>query len=93
MNDTGFFSTEKIPVPIGFRLLNCLYRKQSGKYSAKWDPGLTIPYLGIRYGSLSTPFLVLYICCCLIHCVNLFSTPFKDIDIHDVLTINVTREY
>ena len=25
-----------------WRLLNCLYRKQSEKYSAKWDRGLSL---------------------------------------------------
>ena len=28
MDDTNFFSTETITVPIGLRLLNFLYRKQ-----------------------------------------------------------------
>ena len=43
MDDTDLFSTETITVPIVFsdcsRLLNCLCRKQSEKYSAKWDRG------------------------------------------------------
>ena len=46
MNDTDFFSTEKITKPIGFRLfviaqLSC---KQSEKYSAKWNRGLNLTY-------------------------------------------------
>ena len=44
MDDTDFFSTETISVPINFRLFaiaHCLYRKQSEKYSAKWDWGFS----------------------------------------------------
>ena len=42
MDDTDFFSTETIIMPIGFRLFNYLYRKQSERYSAKWDRGLNV---------------------------------------------------
>ena len=40
MDDTDFFSTERIIMSIGFRLYaiaQLLHRKQSEKYSAKWD--------------------------------------------------------
>ena len=46
MDDTDFFSTETFlpcrSVSDCSRLLHCLYRKQSGKYSAKWDRGLKV---------------------------------------------------
>ena len=38
------FRQKRLPCRLVFncsRLLNCLYRKQSGKCSAKWDRGLT----------------------------------------------------
>ena len=42
MDDTDFFSTETITVwsvSDCSRLLKCLFRKQSKKYSVKWDQG------------------------------------------------------
>ena len=39
-DETGFFSTETIAAPIGCRMANWLYFKQSEKYSAKRDRGL-----------------------------------------------------
>ena len=38
MDDTNFFSTETITLP--FNLFAIVFRKQAGKYSAKWDRGL-----------------------------------------------------
>ena len=44
MDDTNFFLTETVTcrsVSDCSRLLNCLYRNQSVKYSAKWDRGVS----------------------------------------------------
>ena len=48
MDNTHFFSTGTITVPIGFRLFNSLYRKQSEKYSDKCDRGLRQAFDAMR---------------------------------------------
>ena len=60
MDDTDFFSTETNAVPISLRLfaiylrlLNCLYRKQLEKYSAKRDRVFRLRVDQTLRGSLS----------------------------------------
>ena len=52
MDNTDFFSTlTRLPCRLVSecpRLYNCLYRKQSENYSAKWDRGFSATSHGIR---------------------------------------------